>query len=316
MPVWHQILNELKLMPRVVLCLRNPAQIAWSLKASEGLDTAIAEYRWLVHMIDFFRYANRFDFCTVEYDSWFDDPSANAEKLLKFLNLPWQQSEPDLRLILSDIIDPAAGADGSGHREASQPLVRTLYKLAGRACEGGVSDEISNIVSQFVGFQQLQRPFLQAFADVAQVAAKYPEIHQEAAALRAAVETAEYRANASEARLADAAATIEGQRAQIAEIARERDNHAELAGTAGDLTGKLAEREAAFAEVSRRADDHLAALQALQAELELREAALRGAQQEAQERGAAAEAMRAEVAGLREALAQAERAGEEHAAAK
>jgi len=27
MPLWHQIFNELKLAPKIVLCLRNPAQV-------------------------------------------------------------------------------------------------------------------------------------------------------------------------------------------------------------------------------------------------------------------------------------------------
>jgi len=44
-------------------------------------------------MIDFFRYASNFDFCAVEYEEWFDNPAVNIEKLRKFLDLPWQQSE-------------------------------------------------------------------------------------------------------------------------------------------------------------------------------------------------------------------------------
>ena len=81
MPVWHQIFSELKLSPKIVLCLRNPAQVARSLHARDGLDPANGEYRWLVHMIDFFRYASKFEFCTVEYEDWFDNPSANIERL-------------------------------------------------------------------------------------------------------------------------------------------------------------------------------------------------------------------------------------------
>src|SRR5215472_1402465 len=80
MPVWHQILSELKLAPKLVLCVRNPAQVARSLNARDGLDREIGEYRWLVHMIDFFRYTSNFDFCTVEYEEWFNNPSANIEK--------------------------------------------------------------------------------------------------------------------------------------------------------------------------------------------------------------------------------------------
>jgi hypothetical protein len=107
-------------------------------------------------MIDFFRYTSNFDCCTVEYEEWFNNPSTNIEKLQKFLDLSWQQSEADFGLMLSGIIDPAARHDYSDHREAGQPLVRTLYKLAARPGQDGSGDQIAYIVSQFVGFQQLQ----------------------------------------------------------------------------------------------------------------------------------------------------------------
>ena len=316
MPVWHQILSELKLAPKIVLCLRNPAQIGRSLRVRDGLDPEIGEYRWLVHMVDFFRYTKNFDFCTVEYEEWFSNPSVNLEKLQKFLDLQWQQSEADLALVLSGIIDPSARHDDSDHHEAGQPLVRTLYKLASRAGQNAEArDQITNIVSQFVGFQQLQSPFLQVFEEVAKVAAKYPDIEQEAASLRAAVgerdalvEAADGRAVIVEGRLAEAFAQIEQQQAQIAALATERDE-------ARGLKATLEERETALADRSHRADELLAALQVAQAEAAAREAALERAEQEARERGVAALSMQSEVATLRDALMQAQRAGQERAVA-
>src|SRR5271166_2912402 len=254
MPVWHQIFNELKLTPKIVLCLRNPAQVARSLNARDGLDPEIGEYRWLVHMIDFFRYIIKFDFCTVEYEEWFNNPSANIEKLQKFLDLSWQQSEADLALVLSGLIDLGARHDDPEHREANQPLVRSLYKLTSRAGDDSAArDQIAYIVSQFIGFQQLQRPLLQSFEDVAKTAAKYPGIEQEAKALWAAVserdavvEAVNARAAAVEGRLAEAFAEIEAQRTQIADLAREHDDRAEIERTANGLKATLAEREIAL----------------------------------------------------------------------
>jgi colicin import membrane protein len=191
-----------------------------------------------------------------------------------------------------------------------------MYKLARSAGhDAAPRDQIAYIVSQFVGFQQLQRPFLQVFEDVAKTAAKYPEIEQEAAALRAAVSerdavvaAADGRANAAEGHLAEALAEIEQQQAQIAQVATERDE-------ASGLKATLAEREKALADLSRRADEFLAALQTAQAETAAREAALRRAEQEAQGSSTAAEALDAEVGALREALAQAEREAQERRAA-
>jgi hypothetical protein len=277
MPVWHQIITELKLTPRIVLCLRSPAQTARSLNARDGLDPKIGEYRWFVHMIDFFRYTSNFDFCTVKYEEWFNDPWVNINKLQKFLDLPWQQSEADLSLVLSAIIDSAARHDGSQHREASQPLVRTLYKLAGSEGQDEPRDQIASIVSQFITFQQLQRPLIRSFEDVAKVAAKYSEIEREVTALRTAVgdrdatvAASNAEAAAAEAHLAEALAEIEKQRVQIAEVARERDalaealaaERAELAASRSAvaetqrvsdvLQATLAEREVNLDEASRR----------------------------------------------------------------
>ena len=305
MPVWHQILSELKLAPKLVLCVRNPAQVARSLNARDGLDREIGEYRWLVHMIDFFRYASKYDFCTLEYEEWFSNPSVNVEKLQKFLDLPWQQSEADLGLVLSGIIDPVYRHDDAEHREANQPLVRALYKLARRAGQDGeVRDQIAYIVSQFVGFQQLQRPFIQAFEDVAKVAAKFPEVEQEAAGLRAAVGERDAAIAAGDLRSAAVEARLAEREGALAELSRRAD---ELLTTLQAAQAEAAVREAALTQAERRAQQHVVEAAAVQEEI----AALR---QEAAERGAAATAMQAEVAALRHTLAQAEREAQERAA--
>ena len=158
------------------------------------------------------------------------------------------------------------------HRKASQPLVRTLYKLAGQAGQDAAArDQIAYIVSQFVSFQQLQRPLLQAFEGVAEVAAKFPAIEQEAVGLRALVAerdtglaSAQKKADAAEARLADALAEIEGQRAQIADLARECHDRDEIESESSTLKAVLAEREAAL---QRAEQQRASATLTLEAEL-------------------------------------------------
>jgi hypothetical protein len=65
MPIWHQITKELKLAPKIIYCLRNPAQVARSLHARDGIRLDLAEYRWLSYNIDFFRYIRGDDLCTM-----------------------------------------------------------------------------------------------------------------------------------------------------------------------------------------------------------------------------------------------------------
>jgi Methyltransferase domain len=179
--LWQQIFGELKLAPKIVLCLRNPALAAGSLHAADGLEPEIGEYRWFVHMTDFFRYVGKLEYCVIEYESWFDNPAANFIKLRNFLDLEWNQSEVDLDLVLSSIVAPAVPQEDVYGREARQPVVRSFYKLVRDPGDDSVNrDRRQYIVSQFASFQQLQKPLETVLTHDATLAAKYSRIENAA----------------------------------------------------------------------------------------------------------------------------------------
>ena len=92
LPLWYQIFDELKLSPKIILCIRNPSESAQSLSKRDGFDPVLGQLRWLMHMADFYRYVRSSDFCVVEYDKWFTEPEHNATKLRDFLGVQWPQS--------------------------------------------------------------------------------------------------------------------------------------------------------------------------------------------------------------------------------
>src|SRR5439155_10430021 len=99
------------------------------------------------------------DVCTVEYETWFEEPSSNFERLQKFLDLHWEQSELDRELAISGIVDQSLRHDDPNNREAAQPLVRSFYKLARRADhDTAAREQLQLIVCQFISFQQFERP--------------------------------------------------------------------------------------------------------------------------------------------------------------
>jgi len=346
MPIWHHILNDLNLASKVVLCLRHPSQVARSLKARDGVDHEIGEYRWLTYMIDFFRYTNGFDICTIEYEGWLKDPLANFEKLRKFLDLRWQQNEFDLDLTLSGIIDPALNHGDSDHRKTSHSLVCSLYELASRpGLDGATRERISDAVSGFINFQQLQRPFQQAFEDIAEVASKFPELEKGAASLRAAlserdqsIEAANSRAGAAEVQLAE----LEQEAASLRAALSERDQSVEAASSRASVAEvQLAElkqgveaQRAHLAEIVRDCAARAAfegaraasassqsafadiesAASALQARLIEREAVLAEASHQADGRLAALQSAQKDLAMREEALQRLEQQAQEHAA--
>ena len=283
MPIWQQIIKELRLAPKIVFCLRNPAQVARSLTARDGLEANVAEYRWFSYIMDFFRYTQNRDFCTVQYESWFDSPSTNLGKLLNFLDLRWDQTDWDLDSATFGIVDRELRHDDPHCREARHPLVRSVYKLALRAGHDPASrTQIQSIAAQFISFQQFHGPLYRAFENAVTRAAALPQIEQDAAALRSAVserdamiEEANARANTAGERFAASIAEGEALQARIGVIEKERDMLAgALEAARSELTAAQAELLARMTTEDRLYSEQLAQLRALAAARDVGSAAL------------------------------------------
>jgi hypothetical protein len=286
MPIWHQITKELKLAPKIIYCLRNPAQVARSLHTRDGIRLDLAEYRWLSYNIDFFRYIRGDDLCTIEYETWFDDHRTNLKKLREFLRLPDDRPQFDIDMAVSEIADNELRHDDVRLGEARQPLVRSVYSLARRADhDPAARDRIQDIAVQFLGFQQVQRAFQREFEQVSALADQVPALSEKSAALQALISDREAQLTAigaqaqeSAARAAATLAELEHQKAAYADLVEQRDV---LARSAEDMRSEIARLSEAFAAA------------------QLREHEL--------------ERIRKQVGALREAVMQAERQAREHA---
>jgi hypothetical protein len=303
MPIWHQIINELKLAPKIVFCLRNPAQVARSLNGRNGFSLDTGEYRWFSYTVDFFRYTKSAEICTIEYESWFEEPAFNLVKLRNFLDLSEDRTEFDLDLTVSDLVRHELRHDDARLSEASQPLIRSVYQLARRADhDPAARAQLQTIGAQFVTFQQLQGAFQRDFEEQAAAAARLPALEEEAAALRASLSEREAAAE-------QAQAEIPHLRELLADAERwASDREATVAGAQTEMTGL---REA-LAQSGRQVAEHEAAVTALNSEI----AALRTTLIEAERRAQEAEAIpeiRAELTRLNDALVRAEQEVRERA---
>ena len=142
--------------------------------------------------------------------------------------------------------------------------------------------QIQPIASQLISFQQFHRPLYRAFENAATCAATLPQMEQDAAALRTAVnerdaliEAVNARANAAEERLAVFLADGEALRARIGVIERERDMLAgALEAARAELTAAQAELLARTAAEERLYSEQLDLLRALAAAREVGSAVL------------------------------------------
>ncbi|HEX5321116.1 MAG TPA: hypothetical protein VFW46_18280 [Stellaceae bacterium] len=266
LPMWRQIFAELKVSPRFVFCLRNPAQVARSLHERDGLDPLIGEYRWLVHVVDFFRYIGQSEFSIIEYDNWFTDAEQNVAILDDVLNSDTSYPRPEIEDALADIIDPELRHDGAAAREAADPFVRQVYQLVRATVrDPGARVRLQELVSQFVGFDRLHRPFYREFESAAAIAERLPAAEDEIGNLRnaagessAALEAANARADAGEDALNRLRADFEAER----EMAAGRDAAAERA--IAEARAEIEAANARLAEIETERD--AAAARALGAE--------------------------------------------------
>jgi sulfotransferase family protein len=171
LPLWHQVFDELRLDPKIVLCVRNPAQVARSLEERDGLPSDMGEYRWFVYTAEILRHLRNFETCVIEYEAWFDDAADNLGKLTRFLGLPMQT---EFATAIAEIVDRELRHDDR-RREPQHVLVRSLYELVRRFNDAEAArTEITEMLDRLAPFEQLQQPMQLEFEQLSRLAAALP----------------------------------------------------------------------------------------------------------------------------------------------
>ena len=105
---WRQVFDDVGAAPRYVLCVRDPAQVARSLAARDGMDRGQAEYRWLSYNVEAIRAVAGLPVCIVPYEHWFERRAETAERLAAHVGLPTPPPEA-----LGRVIDAELRHDGA-----------------------------------------------------------------------------------------------------------------------------------------------------------------------------------------------------------
>ncbi|WP_375457705.1 hypothetical protein [uncultured Enterovirga sp.] len=150
---WGEIFNNLSLTPKYVFCVRNPANVAASLRSRDDIPLRSGEYRWLVYNADFFARAKD-DVFVLDYDDWFTDGEGTLRRLLAFLrplNLVHDGSADIL-----DIVDAQLNREGAKGRPSAQRIVQYFYELIKEdLSDPGVRAKLDVFIEQFNIFQRV-----------------------------------------------------------------------------------------------------------------------------------------------------------------
>lgn len=243
LPMWHQIFAELKLNPRFVVCLRDPAHVAASLLARDKLELEVGEMRALDYIVDALRHTRGTDRCFIRYDDWMTNPMLNAMKLSHFVNYPAPFEARELEIAIQAVVRPEANRSGRHEIKARQALIRNFFDLVNRFAESNGADQsldtgIESFTHSYIAFRQMLGPFE---AQQKSIAIKLSNAEEQRTS--AWLELTE----AKQALAAEQAAALKDKEALQEALVRAQQSEyvlAEQAKRIGELTDALATAEA------------------------------------------------------------------------
>jgi hypothetical protein len=105
LPFWQRLVSGL----RYVICLRNPVDIAHSLRSREGEDRPLEQHLldWLRHTASALAYTADRPRILVRYERFFEDAEHEVRRLAGFIGREDRLEEPDAMGLILEFIDPA-----------------------------------------------------------------------------------------------------------------------------------------------------------------------------------------------------------------
>lgn len=106
LPFWLRVLHESHVDGAYLLAIRNPASVAASLHARQGMDVETAQRLWLVNVVPFLGELKDKRLAVVDYDLLMRDPRAQLERVAGRLGLP-AAGTAALERFANDFLDAA-----------------------------------------------------------------------------------------------------------------------------------------------------------------------------------------------------------------
>ena len=91
LPFWQRLIPNLK----VIICLRNPLEVARSLTVRNGTSLAFGLNLWRSYNLAVCSFAAKQDRLVTHYEAYFSDPGGELRRVLGFLSIPASDQEID-----------------------------------------------------------------------------------------------------------------------------------------------------------------------------------------------------------------------------
>ena len=140
-PLWISILKSLAITPVFVIAVRNPLEVAASLKARDRMPEAKALLLWLRHFLEAERYTRKSTRCFISYEEMLRDWRGTMAKIAIKLKISWptpfEHAAPDVEEFLSaELRHNVLPNEAISVRPDISPWLKDVYNWALEACEG------------------------------------------------------------------------------------------------------------------------------------------------------------------------------------
>jgi hypothetical protein len=200
LPMWREILLDLAVEPRFVVCFREPTAVARSLEARDKLNAAEGMLRWLAYTADLVNGLGETPVTLLPYDRWFSDFDANLAVLSRLVRYPGQV-DPRVTAAIRAAVDPTLRHQGE-HEPAQGPAAEFYRLLAGSVETGRFSHDLRLSAASFDGFAHLSQPWREEVLRLRGVDADLQAVTAEAARLSDALRASQDRLAEMDARRA------------------------------------------------------------------------------------------------------------------
>ena len=146
MPIWLDTLRSGGSEPHVILQVRDPIEVAHSLRSRDGMDPAVGMILWLRHVLDAEKATRGCERIVVHLDDLLADWTRVAAAIALRFGIRWPSESPGTRQRIDNEIRHEAlhhrtSEGGARHNQGVSWWVKSVYEVVVGAANGDVSND-------------------------------------------------------------------------------------------------------------------------------------------------------------------------------
>lgn len=178
LPFWNPLFEKLRIKPYYILVVRNPLEVAYSLKKRNSFSVGKSLLLWMSYMLDAEFYSRQFPRVFISYDDLLKKPERTFNYITEKLGIRLPKSYEDVRNKVEQFLEPNLKHHTFGG-SVNEELLKHIFDYYNMLlCLCGSVETSSNVLSEIDGIRQRHLNLLNNFYnDDIRNAIKEREIH-------------------------------------------------------------------------------------------------------------------------------------------